>query len=132
MAQLAGMGVDFVEYHPMQGADRLHRDRGCPIGQGKQQVERFRVVRRFEMLTQGLAAHGDPLLDHELGFAQGERIALDRIRVVGEQQAKLVTQVAHYCRIERAEPIEACLLLGNPPCEMPIKGGKVSHRTPYT
>jgi hypothetical protein len=47
-------------------------------------MQRLEVPDRFEMILERLAADGDPVLDHHPRFGGGQRIALDRVRRVGQ------------------------------------------------
>ena len=55
-------------------------------------VERLRVVRRLEVLAHALPADRDGLLQDEAGLLECERVALDRIAVIGMVEAKLLSQ----------------------------------------
>lgn len=77
--------------------------------------ERFHVVDgvampyRLQVLLEALAAYGDAVLQHSLGFAHGERVPFDGIGVVGEAHAHVLPDLGNDIRGQRAVGIEARL-----------------------
>ena len=87
-----------------------------PFSQGPVLLdERFHVVDgvampyRLQVLLEALAAYGDAVLQHSLGFAHGERVSFDGIGVIGEAHAHVFPYLGDDIRGQRAVGIEARL-----------------------
>lgn len=63
----------------MQIADKGGRDRRVLVSKLDNRIKRGCVVGCFEVVAQGMAAYCHAVLDHELRFAQGERVTLDGV-----------------------------------------------------
>ena len=67
------------------------------------------VVRRFEVLAQRFAAHGDAF-EHDFGLAQRQRVAFDRVGVIGPFQRQLFAQRRKRVSWQRTRRIQLCLV----------------------
>lgn len=120
---MPGTGDEYVgaPVSPSIGAINIAQDEVVnllqrPFGQGLVPLdERFHVVDgvampyRLKVLPEALAAYGDAVLQHRLGFAHGERVSLNGIGVVGEADAHVLPYLGNDIRGQGATGIEARL-----------------------
>jgi hypothetical protein len=78
-------------------------------------AQRLEVIDRFEMIFQRLAADCNAVLDHHPRFGGGQRVALDRIRRVGQLDIVRLVEVFEAVRRLRPEPVELSPLGGDLP-----------------
>ena len=80
-----------------------------PLGEHFQVVDGLAMPYRFKMFPKALAAYGDAVLQHSLGFAHGERVSLDGIGVVSEADTHVLPYLGDDIRGQRTVGIEARL-----------------------
>ena len=78
-------------------------------------AQRLEVIDRFEMIFQRLAADCNAVLDHDPRFGGGQRVALDRVRRVGQLDVIRPVEVLEAVRRLRPKPVELSLLGGDLP-----------------
>ena len=86
--------VNFLEHQAVQVADFPLAQRLGLAHHVLDIVDRITVIDRLEVFAQQLTADRDPL-QHYLGFKQCQRVAFDRVGMVGPVQHQLVAQIAH-------------------------------------
>src|ERR1019366_10359156 len=64
------------------------------------------MIDRLQVILERLARDGDALLDDERGFGGGQRVALDRVRCVGQFEVASVIKIGQSMRHADAKPIE--------------------------
>lgn len=62
-----------------------------------------------QRLAEGVTADRDPVLQHRLGLAQGERIAFDGVGVIGGEQARIGLKPPHQRGHHRTIAIQEAL-----------------------
>ena len=71
------------------------------------------MIDGFEMILELLAADGDALLDHQIGFDLGQRVSFNGVRGVGQLKVVSVFKVLERVRRQRAQPVKLRLLFFN-------------------
>lgn len=80
----------------------------------KQKIQSLPMIFCLQVIFEGLAFDGHPLLQDEKGFAQGETVALDGIGVEGHLDLKLFPQFFNLRGRERPQGIQARQLFVDP------------------
>jgi hypothetical protein len=81
------------------------------------------VVEGFEVVTQGFAADGDALLNHQHRFHGGQRVPLDGVRGVGQLKVVRALQVADAMRSAAQQGIKLGLL-GSDACGQVLRAAR--------
>ena len=107
-----GPGIGCVDVAQDEAVEFLQGAFGqglVPVGERFQVVYGVAMPYRLKVLLEALAAYGDAVLQHSLGFAHGERVSLNGIGVVGEADAHVLPDLGDDIRGQRAVGIEARL-----------------------
>src|ERR1051325_8229573 len=79
------------------------------------------MVDRLQMILERFARDCDALLDDKRGFGRGQRVALDRVRCVGQFEVTGMIEVGQSVRDRDAQPVELGFLRAD-------RGQQIIHR----
>jgi hypothetical protein len=106
--------VRALHHEPMQIADVGFLSGTLWRARSRTKAQCLEVIDCFEEILQRFAANRDPVLDRHPRFGGCQRIALDRVRRIGQFEVVGVVEVIEAVRGQRPEPVKLRLFGGDP------------------